>query len=133
MALTGKWIPDNWKAERLREKEETLMEINGSNAVHRVQVLTAWNGGKLREESIDLGPAKDFKHDLLQVESLGFTSVGKVRFLAEEARQQKNFSEEAGLPQTFDMMDALEQYMTEAWNKRHHRSVFGPELVRVRN
>ena len=125
-------IPDDWMCWNLEEKEVTKIIGGGSNQVRRTQVMRVRKDEIFYEEETDLGPAKGIKHDLLTIESRGFTKVGKVRDMAHNIRQEKNFSDIVGLEPP-DLPKLWEQYTHETWAKAKHSSTFGPAVTRVRS
>ena len=126
-------IPDDWKAYRLWEWEATLLQPDGSNALRRVQMAQCRRGDTVYEEKHDMGPADDFKNrEPLMIEAQHLTAMGKVKEIAERERDEKIFAEKQGL-EIPDLVSLYRQNVEETWEEAHHRSVFGPGVVRVRS
>ena len=125
-------MPDDWKAQWLRDREVTVLNPNGSNSVHRVQVIRVRRDDIEYEEQTDLGEAARFDHEPLMVAAGGLTSVGKVRDIANRERGEKTFAEAMGL-EVPDILGLYRQYKTEEYDIAHHRSTFSRSVVRVRS
>ena len=125
-------LSDDWKAWALTEREEVVMNANGSNSVHRIQMIRVIAGDIEYDEETDLGEARHFKHAPLVIQSCGMTKVGKVRDMANRLRNDPNFADEYGL-EVPDLPNLYYQYATELYEQSQHRSVFGPDVARSRS
>lgn len=128
-------MPDDWMADWLREREATVGNPDGSNSVHREQVIHARRGETHYEETTDMGDAELYDHEPLGIVGLGVTPVGKMREYADTMRSQKNFADEVGLwvPSGKELMERWGQDVTERWDAAHHRTRFAQTLVPGRN
>ena len=125
-------LPDDWKAEWLREVDTTVNHLDGSNAAHRVQTIRVRKGDAIYEEVTDLGLASLYKHEPLYIMAGGLTPVGRVREMAARIRGEATLGQRYGL-EVPDFKRLWEQYVEERWASAHHRSVSGPTLTRVRS
>ena len=125
-------MPDDWMAHWLREREVTVLNPDGSNSIHRVQVICVRRDDIEYEEQTDLGEAAGFDHEPLMVAAGGLTSVGRVRDIASRERGEKTFAEAMGL-EVPDILGLYRQYATEVYDLAHHRSTFSGSVVRIRS
>lgn len=132
MKLQLDHLPDDWMADWLREREATVMNVDGSNSVHRVQVIHARRGDIEYEEVTDLGEAALYHHEPLAILAGGLTMIGKVRDMAHRIRDDETLAVVRGL-ETPDIPRLYQEYMDELWQVENHRSVYGPSVRRQRN
>lgn len=138
MTLQLENLPDDWLADSLREREVTVLNLDGSNSVHRVQVIHCWRGETEYEEVHDLGEAVMFHHEPLYIEAgsmirprLCLTKVGHLRDIAERERERHTLAVERGFA-PLDYGELYVQSAEEAWKQREGISVSGPFYRRER-
>ena len=124
-------LPDDWGAEWLRERETIVINPDGSNSVHRVQVIECRRDDHEYFEQTDLGDAMQYKHEPLAVWGAGVTKVGRMKDVAANWRHEKGFAEAKGIEEP-DLHKLLLETADEQWKARNHTSTFGPHLKRER-
>jgi len=117
-------IPDDWMAEWLGEKETVVVNPDGSNSLHRIQVILAQHGDGEYYEETNLGEAALYNHEPMWVMAGGLTMVGKVRDLAEKNRGYATLAEQRGM-EVPDIPKLFMEYADELWQKAKRQSVFG--------
>lgn len=124
-------IPDDWPVEWLREMDETVMQPDGSNDVRRMRVMMAQRGPDEYVEKRDMGPTAGQKHEPLVVWAAGLTPAGRVRDLADQARDGVTLAQRAGL----EIPDISRLFFEQAetrYKLAHHISTFGAHVRQVR-
>lgn len=107
------------------------MNDDGSNSVHRIQVVHAIHDNNHYFERHDMGDARLWKHEPQWIFGMGMDSVGVAREMADKSRELKPLHELWGF-EPLDYKDLYIQYSEELWKLKDHKSVYGPAVVRER-
>jgi hypothetical protein len=122
-------LPDDWKAEWVAERLQTVMMPDGSNAVHRIQTIMVRRGDCQYYERHDLGDESLYDHEPMYIFSLGQSSVGRVREMAERERERSTLAQRYGF-EVPDYKSLYIQYAEELWKQRKGISTFGARVRR---
>ena len=119
-------------AEWLGEREVTVTNPDGSNSVHRLQIIVARHGDGEYYEETDLGEAAQYAHEPMWIMAKGLTQTGKMRDLADKNRGYATLAVQRGM-EVPDIPKLFMEYADELWQKVNRRSVFGRYTVNQRS